>query len=94
MDNHNLNKLAMRAMEGQLVSEEETCQAALRKAVFNGINESDVQDVIKTIVNQAKAGDDTAQKIFFEYILGVSNKPATIRVTNNFHAEPKQAEGT
>lgn len=76
--------LKLRAIEGELLPEEETFQAALRAAMFNGISETDVSDVVKGIVAKAKCGDPQSQKLFFDYLLGGKTKPTKIEVHNHF----------
>ena len=78
------NTLVLQAVEGEIIPEEQTFQASLRQAIFNGVTETDVSDVVKQITAKAKAGDTQAQKMFFEYVLGTKNKPSNINVTNNF----------
>lgn len=78
------NTLVLQAVEGQIVPEEQTFQASLRQAIYDGVSASDVSDVVKQITAKAKAGDTQAQKMFFEYVLGTKNKPSNINVTNNF----------
>jgi len=69
------------------VEESQTAQARLRAAVFNGVNESDVKDIVAGIVKRAKAGDKDALKYFFEYILGGQVKTA---IQNNMVIEQPQ----
>lgn len=78
------NSLSLTAIEGQLLPEEETYQSQLRAAVFNGISESDVSDVVKQIVAKAKAGDAASQKLFFDYLLGAKTKPTQINIHNHY----------
>jgi len=80
----NRNTLSLTAIEGQLLPEEETYQASLRAAVFNGISETDVADVVKQIVAKAKGGDSHAQKLFFDYLLGAKTKPTQINIHNHY----------
>lgn len=81
--------LALRAIEGELLPEEETYQAKLREAVFNGVNESDVTEVVKSITARAKAGDKQATREFFDYVLGGKRTPSKIVVHNHFES-PEQ----
>lgn len=78
------NSLIISAVEGEIMPEEETYQANLRAAVFNGVSETDVKEVVQAIVAKAKAGDTQAQKMMFEYVLGTKTKPTQINVTNHF----------
>jgi hypothetical protein len=78
------NALSLRAIEGQLMPEEQTFQARLRQACFDGIKESEVTDVVKQIVTKAKEGDAHSQKLFFDYLLGMKNKPTRIEVHNHY----------
>ncbi len=72
--------LSIKAIEGELLPEPETYQAKLRAAVFDGVSEADVADVVKSITAKAKAGDPQATKLFFDFVLG-SKKQVTV---NNF----------
>lgn len=78
------NSLTLRAIEGDLLPEEETYQASLRASIYNAISTSDVADVVKSITEKAKAGDPAAQKLFFDYLLGQKTKPSSITVHNHF----------
>lgn len=80
------NTLSLRAIEGQLMPEEQTFQARLRCAMFDGIKESDVTDVVKQIVEKAKAGDVKAQQMMFDYLLGAKTKPTQVVVNNHFES--------
>ncbi len=60
--------LSLPAMEGELLPEENCYQAKLRAAVYDGVSETDVQEIVKGIVARAKAGDPAAQKLFFAQI--------------------------
>jgi hypothetical protein len=84
------NSLSIRAIEGEIMPEEETYQAKLRQAVFDGVKESDVAEIIKKITEDAKAGDKNATKLFFDYVLGQKVKPTQIVVNNHFES-PEQA---
>lgn len=84
--------LKLRALEGDLMPEEETYQARLRQAMFNGLSESDVTEVVKQITAKAKAGDPQAVKLFFDYVLGAKAKPTVVNVTNNFASVEDAAE--
>jgi hypothetical protein len=55
--------------------EELTYQSKLRAAMSGVVGESDVTEVVKEIVAKAKTGDRHAQKMFFEYLVGVKNAP-------------------
>jgi len=50
--------------------DEHSFQAKLRMAIFDGIKEDDVSEVVKQIVRRAKDGDPQALSLFFRYILG------------------------
>lgn len=65
--------------------EEQTAQAKLRAAVFNGVSESDVKDVIAAIVKRSKEGDPQALKYFFEYILGGSAQVVNLTQHNHHY---------
>ena len=45
-------------------------QAKMRAAVFDGIREGDVKEIIATLVRNAKAGDVSACRMIFDYVLG------------------------
>lgn len=76
--------LTLAAVEGEILPEEQCYQAQLRSAVFDGVSEADVKEIVKGIIDKAKAGDKNAQKIFFEHILGNKTKPTQIVVNNTF----------
>jgi hypothetical protein len=78
------NTLSLVAMEGQLLPEEQCYQAQLRAAVYDGVKESDVKEIVQGIVQRAKEGDASAQKLFFDQILGAKTKPTQIVVNNHF----------
>jgi plasmid stability protein len=76
--------LSIAAIEGKLLPEEVTYQARLRAAMSGIVSESDVQDVVKQIVEGAKQGNAASQKMFFEYLVGVKNAPKKIEVHNHY----------
>jgi len=65
------------------MSEELTMQAKLRAAVFDGVSEGDVKEVIQGIVKKAKEGDPKSIKYFFDNILGGAG--GTQLTQNNFY---------
>ena len=83
--------LSLPAMEGELLPEEQCYQSQLRAAVYDGVNESDVKEIVQGIIARAKAGDVAAQKLFFDQILGAKTKPTQIVVNNHFE-NAEQAE--
>lgn len=76
--------LTLAAIEGEILPEEACYQARLRAAVYDGVQETDVTEIVKGIVARAKAGDVHAQKLFFDQILGAKTKPTQIVVNNTF----------
>lgn len=66
------------------VPAEQAMQNKLRQAIFDGVKEQDVKDVVQGIVKRAKDGDQQAMKYFFEYILGGKSGPSK-SVQNNFY---------
>lgn len=71
--------------------EELTYQARLRKAVYDGISEADVADVVKSLVVKAKAGDPKAIDMLFKHVLAAETTPQQL-VQNNYYgdeAKPK-----
>lgn len=76
--------LSLRNVEGHLMPDELTYQAKLRAAMSGIVSESDVQDVVKQIVAKAKEGNRDAQKMFFDYLIGVKNAPTKISVHNHY----------
>ena len=48
------------------------------------LSEADVTDVVKSIVEGAKKGDRNAQKMFFDYLVGVKNAPTKISIHNHY----------
>lgn len=90
-DERKNHSLSLIAMEGEILPEEQCFQSRLRMAVFDGVTEQDVKDVVQSIVAKAKSGDATAQKMLFDNILGVKTKPTQIVVNNHFD-DAQQAE--
>jgi hypothetical protein len=86
--------LTLAAIEGEILPDEQCFHAKLRAAVFDGISEQDVKEVVQTIVAKAKAGDTRAQKVFFDHILGGKVKPTQITVNNHFESVEQGAEMT
>lgn len=78
------NSLVLRALEGDIIPEEQTFQARLRQAAYDGVGAQDVTDIVKGITAKAKAGDPAAVKLFFDYVLGQKTKPTSIVVHNHF----------
>ena len=66
------------------LAEEQTMQARLRAAVFDGVSEGDVAEVVQGITKRAKDGDPQALKYFFEYVLGGKLAPQNA-TQNNFY---------
>jgi hypothetical protein len=85
------NSLSLVAMEGEILPEEQCYQAMLRNAVYDGVKEADVTEIVKGIVERAKAGDPAATKLFFDQSLGAKTKPTSITVNNHFE-DAEQAE--
>lgn len=85
------NSLSLRAIEGEIIPEEETYQACLRQAMFDGITESDVKELVASIVAKAKSGDEKATRLLFDYVLGAKTKPTAIHVTNHFQSVDQAA---
>lgn len=90
MANRNGNRLVpRRGQMTDLVEEQHTAQAKLRAAVFNAVSESDITEVVKSIVEKAKGGDKIALRYLFDYVLGGR---VTTAVQNNVyvdqHSEP------
>lgn len=58
--------------------------AKLRMAMFNGVTEDDVSDLVKSLMQRAKDGDKEATKLVFEYLLGgkAGGPPAPTKVVN------------
>ena len=80
----NNKTLTLAAVQGEILPEESCYQTRLRNAVYDGVKESDVKEIIEGIVARAKAGDANAQKLFFDQILGAKTKPTQIVVNNTF----------
>lgn len=72
--------------------EEQSYQAKLRHAIYDGIKESDVAEIVQGIVKRAKNGDEKAVKQFFEYVLGSGVKQAT--QNNVYVSAPAASEPT
>lgn len=77
-------KLSTKTLPCELIPEEMTYAANLRSAVYNGITEDDVVQIVKKITDQAKAGDETSVKLLFDYVLGKSAAPSKVVVNNHF----------
>lgn len=80
----NNKALTLAAVQGEILPEEACYQTRLRNAVYDCVNEADVQEIVKGIVSRAKAGDAKAQQLFFDQILGAKTKPTQIVVNNTF----------
>jgi hypothetical protein len=89
--NRKNNSLIISAIDGEIMPEEQTFQASLRQAIFDGVSQADVTGVVKAIMAKAKEGDVQAQKMMFDYILGAKTKPTSINVTNNFQSVEQAA---
>lgn len=53
-------------------------QARLREAMFDGIKEQDVKDIVASLVQRAKDGDAQATRMVFEYLLGGARGASTV----------------
>ena len=53
---------------------------ALRSAMYDAIKPADMTQIVRGLVEQAKAGDAKAQNLLFQYVLGGTPK----QVTNNY----------
>ena len=84
------NSLILSEIGGQL-AEEQTYQSKLRQAVFDAVSESDVKDIVEGIVEKAKAGDEKATKMVFDYVLG-SSQPVSL-TQNNYHEHHHSNDG-
>ncbi len=60
----------------------------LRNAIYHGVEEKDIEQIVRGIVQRAKDGDKASIKFVFEYILGAGTP--MIAIQNN-HA-PKNGE--
>lgn len=76
--------LTLAAVQGEILPEESCYQTRLRNAVYDGVNECDVKEIVQGIITRAKAGDAKAQQLFFDQILGAKVKPTQIVVNNTF----------
>lgn len=90
----NTKTITLAAVQGEILPEEACYQTRLRNAVYDGVNEADVQEIVKGIVTRAKAGDASAQKLFFDQILGAKTKPTQIVVNNTFASVEQGASMT
>lgn len=75
--------LSIKAIEGELLPEEQTYQARLRAAIYDGVSEKDVAEIIKGITERAKAGDAASIRLFMDYVLG-SKGTKQVVVNNHF----------
>ena len=55
----------------------------LRQAMFDGIKESDIKDIVANLVEKAKKGDKTALKFIFDYMLAVPRPDTAVQVNVN-----------
>jgi len=78
------NTLSLTAINGQLLPEAETYQAKLRAAMSGCVKESDIEQIVKGIVERAKNGEPAAVKLLFDYVLGAKNPPSKISIHNHF----------
>lgn len=67
------------------LDEEQTAQAKLRAAIYDGIGEADVAEIVRETVARAKKGDQQSLKWVFDYFLGAQLTPA--KVENHLHVE-------
>jgi len=75
--------LLLRDIPEQL-PEEQSYQARLREAIYDGVTEADVTEVIKGIVERAKRGDKVAIQQMMDYVLGAKTAPKSVTIENHF----------
>lgn len=63
-------KFGLAALAAPPANEVATYQSKLRAAMFDGIAEGDIREIVTGIVKRAKKGDDKAIKLVFDYLLG------------------------
>jgi N-acetylglucosamine kinase-like BadF-type ATPase len=83
-DKRRYTGLSVSQVESGLMPDELTYQGKLRAAMSGAVAEADVAAVVKQITDGAKSGDPKAQKMFFEYLVGVKNAPTKISIHNHY----------
>jgi hypothetical protein len=76
--------LSLQAINGNLLPEAETYQSKLRAAMSGCVKPSDVEEIVKGIVERAKKGEPAAVKLLFDYVVGAKNPPTKISIHNHF----------
>lgn len=65
-----LNERGMQAKVGESESDVTSLSSQLRAAVYDGISQADVADIVKKQVEKAKSGDSQAIRFLFEFVIG------------------------
>lgn len=92
MDGNGRRNMILKDLDTIQLPEEQTYQARLRAAIYNGVTEQDVSDVVKCIVSKAKTGDKMAIAQFFEFIVG--SKAQRVTINNSFRSVEEAAKIT
>lgn len=62
-------------------------QATMRAAMFDGINQADMAQIIKSVTSKAKQGDLKAADFLFRWILGTPSPVVHVQQTHNVYRE-------
>ena len=75
--------ISIKAVEGMVEGEASalSLQSQLRQAVFNGLAEADIVDIVKGQVKKAKEGDPKAIEFVMKYGLGFG-QPSPVNQVN------------
>jgi hypothetical protein len=65
------------------------CATRLKQAMFDGITEADMGEIMKGLVKKAKEGDAKATKVLFETVLKASAAPQPVRMINAANANSR-----
>jgi hypothetical protein len=83
-------------MEAQLPSLDESaaCAQKLKSAMFEGVGETDMRDIMAGIVKKAKGGDLGAAKLLMEFVRNSGIKPqVSIGIRSAGPSEPTNGNG-
>ena len=73
------------------LAEEATYQARLRSAVYDGISQADVKDIVANLVQRAKDGDAKATDMVFKHLIAPEGTHQTL-IQNNYYDGEEAAE--
>ncbi len=90
MDGNGRRSMILKDLDTVQLPEDQTYQSRLRAAIYNGVTEQDVADVVKCIVAKAKSGDKVAIAQFFEFVVG--SKAQRVTINNSFRSVEEAAK--